>query len=81
MRDGSDPPVWEGQRGPQEDWDAFVERCASEAQAALQRLSEQQLARPDGARIVYHLAWAIPQDRRRGMRHTGAPDSLEDSAT
>jgi hypothetical protein len=81
MRDGSDAPIWQCKRGPREDWDAFIERCASGVQSALQRLPEQELARYDGAKIVYHLAWAIPEDRRQGLGGTGAPDSLESSAT
>jgi hypothetical protein len=81
MRDGSEAPIWEAKRGPDEDWDAFVERCAFEVQLALQRLPEQQLALSDGATVVYHVAWAIPQDRRGGLRDTVAHRSVEYRAT
>lgn len=81
MRDGSEAPAWECKRRPEEDWDAFVVRCAAELQAALQRVPEQQLELPGAARVVYHVAWAIPRDRRAGARDTGAAESLESSAT
>jgi hypothetical protein len=81
MRDGTEFPVWECRRGSDEDWDAFVERCASEVLSALQRLPEQELAIPGDASVFYHLRWAIPRERRNTLLALGHPDSLEWSAT
>ena len=81
MRDGTEAPALECKRAVREGWDLFCERCASEALSALQRFPEQDVALSGEAKIVYHLAWAIPRERRKAPRELAGPDSLDESAT
>ena len=50
--------VWETKRQPDESWSAFVQRCGSEALAAVKELPRAGELRSNlGGRILYNLTW------------------------
>ena len=55
--------AWETKRLPGESWSAFVQRCASETQAAVKDLPRSgELPSNLPGRILYNLTWVSERD-------------------
>jgi hypothetical protein len=55
--------TWETERNPNEDWAAFVNRCAVESKAAVERLPEAETLPPNlSGRILYNLTWVSEEE-------------------